>query len=104
MVIRDLRCYSEALGGTVYHYHDGSGLESDAIIHLRNGAYGLIEIKLAGETLIEEAAETLRKLADKIDTTKMRSPAFLMIITAKGEFAYRHESGAIVCPITCLRP
>ena len=104
MVMRDLRCYAEALGGTVYHYHDGSGLECDAVVHLCNGSYGLVEVKLAGETLIAEANETLRDLAEKIDTVKMRSPAFRMIIVAKGEFAYRDKSGTVICPITCLRP
>lgn len=104
MVMRDLRCYAEALGGTVYHYHDGSGLECDAIVHLRNGRYGLVEVKLAGETLIAEADETLKELSDKIDTARMNAPAFRMIIVAKGDFAYRDKNGTVICPITCLRP
>lgn len=104
MAMRDLRCYAEALGGEVFHYHDGSGLECDAIVHLRNGSYGLVEVKLAGDTLIAEANKTLNDLAGKIDTTRMKAPAFRMVVVGKGEFAYRDKSGTIVCPITCLRP
>ena len=63
-----------------------------------------MEVKLVGESLIAEANRTLRDLAEKIDTVKMRSPAFRMIIVAKGEFAYRDKSGTVICPITCLRP
>lgn len=105
MAVRDLRCYAEALDGTVYHYHDGSGLECDAIIHLRNGHYGLIEVKLGGETLIDAGVATLRKLAEKIDTAKMRRPSFLMVLVATGGYAYsRKEDGVIVCPISALKP
>ena len=104
MAVRDLRCYAEALRGSVSHYHDGSGLECDAIIHLRNGTYGLVEIKLGGERLIAEAEETLLELAEKIDTTRMKSPAFKMVLTATGDYAYRTKKGVIVCPISALRP
>lgn len=74
MCIRDLRIYADALGGQVYHYRDKNGLECDAVIHLRNGSYGLIEIKLGGDTLIERGAGTLLKLSGKIDTGKMETP------------------------------
>ena len=104
MAVRDLRCYAEALDGSVYHYHDGSGLECDAVVHLRNGAYGLVEVKLGGETLIAAGAATLGKLAKKIDTTKMKPPSFLMVVVATGEFAYRRADGVIVCPISALKP
>jgi len=104
MAIRDLRCYAEALDGSVYHYHDGSGLECDAVVHLRNGSYGLVEVKLGGETLISAGAETLGRLAKKIDTTKMPPPSFLMVVVATGEFAYQRPNGIIVCPIVCLKP
>ena len=104
MVVRDLRCYAEALDGSVYHYHDGSGLECDAVVHLRNGKYGLVEVKLGGETLIATGVETLTRLARKIDTTKMSAPSFLMVVVASGEYAYRRPDGVIVCPIGCLRP
>ena len=105
MAIRDLRCYAEALDGTVYHYHDASGLECDAIVHLRNGTYGLIEIKLGGERLIEEGVKTLTRLAKKIDTMRMKVPSFKMVVVANGDYAYRRkDDGIIVCPITCLKP
>ena len=76
MCVRDLRVFAEALNGKVYHYRDKSGLECDAVVHLRNGQYGLIEVKLGGETLINEGVETLTSLAKQIDTTRMKAPAF----------------------------
>lgn len=103
MAVRDLRVYAEALGGQVYHYRDKNGLECDAIVHLRNGRYGLIEIKLGGDNLIEAGATTLKKLASKIDTDKMKSPSFMMVLTAIGEYAYRRLDGVLVVPIGCLR-
>lgn len=100
---RDLRVYAEALGGKVYHYRDKSGLECDMVIHLRNGQYGLIEVKIGGEGLISRGVETLNALADKIDTSKMKEPSFKMILTAVGEYAYRRvEDGIYVVPIGCL--
>lgn len=78
-------------------------MECDAVIHLRNGSYGLIEIKLGGDTLINEGAETLKKLESRIDTTKMKNPAFLLVITAIGKYAYRREDGVYVVPIGCLK-
>ena len=104
MAVRDLRCYAESLDGSVSHYHDGSGLECDAAVHLRNGTYGLVEVKLSGETLVSAGANTLLKLAAKIDTTKMKPPAFLMVIVATGEYAYTRSDGVIVAPIGALRP
>ena len=103
MAVRDLRVYAEALGGQVYHYRDKNGLECDAIVHLRNGRYGLIEIKLGGDNLIEAGATTLKKLASKIDTDKMKSPSFMMVLTAIGEYVYRRLDGVLVVPIGCLR-
>ena len=105
MCVRDLRVFTEALNGKVYHYRDKSGLECDAVVHLRNGQYGLIEIKLGGDSLIKEGAKTLNELANQVDTTRMKSPAFKMILTATGEYAYRRpEDGIYVVPIGCLRP
>ncbi|MBO5467691.1 MAG: ATP-binding protein [Prevotella sp.] len=105
MCVRDLRVFAEALNGKVYHYRDKSGLECDAVVHLRNGQYGLIEIKLGGDSLIKEGAKTLNELANQVDTTRMKSPAFKMILTATGEYAYRRpEDGIYVVPIGCLRP
>ena len=103
LCVRDLRVYAEANDGNVFHYRDKSGLECDAVIHLRNGSYGLIEIKLGGETLINEGVRALTKLADKIDTTKMKAPSFRMILTAVGKFAYRRTDGVYVIPIGCLK-
>lgn len=104
MAVRDLRCYADALNGTMYHYRDKNGLECDAVMHLRGGKYGLIEIKLGGDTRIEEGAQSLKTLAAKIDTDKMKAPSFLMVLTAVGEFAYTRIDGVIVAPITSLRP
>lgn len=105
MCVRDLRVFAEALNGKVYHYRDKSGLECDAVVHLRNGQYGLIEIKLGGDSLIKDGATTLNALEEQIDTTRMKSPAFKMILTATGEYAYRRtEDGIYVVPIGCLRP
>lgn len=103
MCVRDLRVYADANDGTVYHYRDKNGLECDAVIHLRNGSYGLIEIKLGGNQAIEKAVDTLTSLASKIDTTKMKQPSFLMVLTAVGEFAYKRKDGVIVVPIGCLK-
>lgn len=103
MCVRDLRVYAEAINGNVYHYRDKSGLECDAVVHLRNGDYGLVEIKLGGETLINEGARTLNALSSQIDTDRMKAPAFMMILTAVGEYAYRRTDGVLVVPIGCLR-
>lgn len=103
LCIRDLRVYAESLNGSVYHYRDSLGLECDAVIHLRNGSYGLIEIKLGGDKLINEGAENLLKLSNKIDTDKMKQPSFLMILTATGNYAYQRNDGVYVVPIGCLK-
>ena len=103
LAVRDLRVYVDALNGQIYHYRDKSGLECDAVLHLRNGNYGLIEIKLGGDTLIEAGAKTLKQLADKIDTTKMKSPSFLMVLTGVGQYAYLRDDGVYVAPIGCLK-
>lgn len=103
MCVRDLRVFADSLQGCVYHYRDKTGLECDAVIHLRNGAYGLIEIKLGGDVAIEHGAETLKKLRDKIDTDKMKAPAFLMVLTGTSKYAFQREDGVYVVPIGCLR-
>ena len=103
LAIRDLRVYADALNGQVYHYRDKNGLECDAVVHLRNGNYGLIEIKLGGETLIESGADTLKKLANKIDTDKMPAPSFLMVLTGMGTYSYQREDGVLVVPISSLK-
>lgn len=103
LCVRDLRVFAEASDGEVYHYRDKSGLECDAVVHLRNGSYGLIEIKLGGDTRIEEGVETLKALAAQIDTERMKEPSFLMILTAVGDFSYRRADGVYVVPIGCLK-
>ena len=102
LCVRDLRVFTDALNGEVYHYRDKNGLECDAVIHLRNGSFGLVEIKLGGELLIEEGAESLKALRDKIDPEKMKAPSFLMVLTGLGDYAYRREDGVYVVPIGCL--
>ena len=105
MCVRDLRVYAEALNGKVYHFRDKKGLECDAVIHLRNGQYGLIEIKLGGETLINDGVETLNSLENQIDTIHMKAPAFKMILTATGDYAYRRPNdGIYIVPVGCLKP
>lgn len=103
LCIRDLRVFADAMHGCVYHYRDKTGLECDAVIHLRNGDYGLIEIKLGGDNAIEHGAATLKKLRDKIDTDKMKEPSFLMVLTATGKYAFQREDGVYIVPIGCLR-
>jgi predicted AAA+ superfamily ATPase len=103
LCVRDLRIYAEALDGTVYHYRDKTGLECDAVIHLRNGRYGLVEVKLGGDKLINEGAENLKKLAVRIDTEKMRDPAFMMVLCGVAPFAYKRQDGVYVVPVTCLK-
>ncbi len=103
MAVRDLRVYADALNGEVYHFRDKDGLECDAVIHLRNGSYGLVEIKLGGDKLIEEGVGTLQTLKNKIDTTKMKEPSFLMVLTGTGDFAYRRPDGVYVVPIGTLK-
>jgi len=103
LAVRDLRIYADALDGQVYHYRDKNGLECDAVLHLRNGNFGLIEIKIGGDSLIEAGANTLKKLAEKIDTTKMKSPSFLMVLTGVGQYAYRRKDGVYVVPIGSLK-
>lgn len=103
LCVRDLRVFADAIDGQVYHYRDKEGLECDAVVHLRNGRYGLIEIKLGGDTAIEKAAANLLSLSRIIDTGRMKEPSFLMVLTAVGDFAYRREDGVYVVPIGCLK-
>jgi uncharacterized protein len=103
LCIRDLRVYAEAIEGDVYHYRDKTGLECDAVIHLHNGKYGLIEVKLGGDKNIEEGAKNLKALAAKIDSEKMQEPSFLMVLTGTSRYALRREDGVYVVPIGCLK-
>lgn len=104
MCVRDLRIYAQSLDASVYHYHDANGLECDSIIHKRNGNYGLVEIKLGGEKLINEGIKNLSKLSKLIDAEKMKKPSFLMIITGVGTYAYKRDDRIYIVPNGCLKP
>lgn len=103
LCVRDLRVYADALNGKVYHFRDRNGLECDAVVHLRNGSYGLVEIKLGGDDLVDAGVRTLKALSDKIDTDRMKQPSFLMVLTAVGPYAYRRDDGVYVVPVGCLK-
>ena len=103
MCVRDLHVYAESLDGNVLHYRDKSGLECDTVIQLRNGSYGIAEIKLGGEKLIAEGVANLKKLNEKFDLTKMKSPSFMAIITGVGDYAYKRNDGIYIIPIGCLK-
>ena len=103
LAVRDLRVYAEALDGEVFHFRDRNGLECDAVVHLRNGSYGLVEVKIGGEKLIEEGASSLKSLAGKIDTERMKKPSFMMVLTGIGTYAYKREDGVYVVPVCALK-
>ena len=100
--LRDVRVYTDALRGTVYHYHDNSDLESDLIIRLHDGRWAAVEVK-TGSKEIEDAAQNLTELAKQVDTSKIGQPAFLMVLTG-GQYAYRRDDGVYIIPIGCLKP
>ena len=102
--VRDLRVYADSLGGEVKHYRDNSGLECDAVVHLEDGRWGGIEIKLGGDDLINDGAESLKRLRDKIvQKSDEKAPSFLLVLTAVGA-AYKREDGVYVAPINMLKP
>ena len=104
MAVRDLRVYADTMNGEVRHYRDNTGLECDAVIHLEDGRWGAIEIKLGGDNLIEEGAASLKTLKKKIEEkSEEKSPSFMMVLTAVGG-AYQREDGVYVAPINLLRP
>ena len=102
--VRDLSVYAGSMGGVVKHYRDNAGLECDAVVHLEDGRWGGIEIKLGGDDLINDGAESLKKLRDKIvEKSDEKAPSFLLVLTAVGG-AYKREDGVFVAPINLLRP
>lgn len=103
MCVRDLRVFAESLGGSVCHYRDNTGLECDAVVHLRNGKYGLVEIKLGGEKAIGDGTKSLLKLGSVIDTARMKEPSFMMVLTGVGQYAYRREDGVLVVSVGVLK-
>ena len=102
LCVRDLRIYAQPLGGRVYHYRDHNGTECDAVVHLRNGSYGLVEIKLGGDKLVEEGAAALAKVESILDLGKMKRPSFKMVLTGVGDCAYKRRDGVLVVPVACL--
>lgn len=104
LAVRDLRIYTNCLGGEVRHYRDNTGLECDAVVLLEDGRWGAIEIKLGGDNLIEEGASSLKRLFNKIvEKSSERAPSFLMVLTAIGD-TYVRPDGVVVAPITSLKP
>lgn len=101
LCVRDLRAYMRSLGGDVYHYRDKSGLEVDAVVRLRSGEWGAVEIKLGGARRIDEGAANVRALAEKVDGRHTPAPAFCMVLTG-GQFGYTRPDGVHVVPIACL--
>lgn len=104
MAVRDLRVFAEAMDGSLYHYRDANGLECDAVLHRRDGSYGLIEIKLGGDSAIDVGAKNLHSLEKIIDITRMQTPSFKMVLVGVGKYAYRRPDGVYVVPIGCLKP
>ena len=103
MAVRDLRVYSSVINGEVRHYRDNTGLECDAVIHLEDGRWAAIEVKLGGDKLVEEGAASLLRLKKKLEEKSDEpNPEFLMILTATGAM-YQRTDGVIVMPINCLK-
>ena len=101
LCVRDLRVYAQTIDGEVFHYRDKSGLEADAIIHLKDGRWGAVEVKM-GASEIETAAKNLNTLRNKVNVDKMLEPSLLMVLTAT-DYGYRRKDGVYVVPIGCLR-
>ena len=102
LCVHDLRVYASALGGDVFHYRDKTGLEADAVIHLHDGRWAPVEVKL-GNRFVDDAAKHLLKLANRIDQSRQGAPSFLMVLTAT-QAAYRRDDGVVVAPLGTLAP
>lgn len=102
LAVRDLRIYSQAMDGSVFHYRDGSGLEADAVVQLRDGTWAAFEVKL-GLGQIDAAAKQLLTLAERVDSDRHGQPGALAVITGWG-YAYRRPDGVHVIPIGALGP
>jgi len=101
LCVRDLRVYAQSNDGELFHYRDKTDLEADAIISLEDGRWAAVEIKM-GSRQIDEGAQDLLKLSDRIDKTTMSAPSFLMVLTAT-QFAFQRKDGVLVVPLGCLR-
>ena len=105
LCIRDLRIYMDALNGKVSHYRDSSGLECDAVLHLKDGRYGLVQVKLGADSdSIKNGVEKLLALKNALDPASVPMPSFMMVLTGNGAYAYRRDDGIYVIPIGCLKP
>lgn len=102
LVERDLRVYSSAMRGEVFHYHDVSGLEADAVVVAPNGAWGAVEVKLS-PSAADEGARNLLRISQRIDSARLGEAAFLAVVTSGG-YAYRRDDGVYVIPASCLAP
>ena len=98
---RDLRVYAQSNDGEIFHYRDKDQLEIDLIISLNDGRWAAIEVKL-GEHQADEAAANLIQLKNKVDTSRIGEPSFLMVLTG-GKFAYQRKDGVMVVPLACLK-
>lgn len=98
---RDLRVYAQANDGEIFHYRDKDQLEVDLIVSLNDGRWAGIEVKL-GEHQADEAAANLIQLKNKVDTSRIGDPSFLMVLTG-GKFAYQRKDGVVVVPLACLK-
>lgn len=105
LCMRDLRVYASMYDGRVSHYRDSNGLECDAVVHLKNGEYGLVQMKLGGsEEEIDDAAKRMKAFADIVDEEREKKPAFMMVLVGVEKYAYRREDGVYVVPVGCLKP
>lgn len=102
MCVRDLRIYAQSFGRSLYHYHDDSGMEADAVVVLGDGRYALLEMKM-GSSRIEEGAANLLALSRKIDHDVMGRPSLLMVL-APVQFSYQRPDGVVVASPACLKP
>ncbi len=103
LAIRDLRGYAQSNRARVSYYNDNAGLEADAIVEGRDRSWVAFEVKLGGAALVEQAADSLRRLRDKVDTKRMGAPSALVVITA-GQFGFNLGGGVSVVPFTSLGP
>ncbi len=108
MAIRDLRAYSQSSYGSISYYHDRYDLEADAVLHLDDGRYALIEFKLGGAEIdkgakhLLEIKELVREKNENETQIRMREPDLLLIITG-GPIAYTRPDGVKIIPLACLK-
>ena len=103
-----MKVYSQAIGGKISYYHDRYGLEADAVLHIEDGRYALIEFKL-GSKEIEEGACLLLKIQELVreynkteNQVPLREPDLLIVITG-GNMAYTRDDGIKIIPLACLK-